>query len=746
MSLNYLAALALLAANCSWAAVSTVAAGGEHSCAVEGDGTVWCWGANQWGQLGAPVGAPKPTPTLVASAFGGHDVTSVAAGHDHTCALTAAGEVWCWGRNEASQLGSVTPGNAPSAMPLKVAGLGSPVVAISAGGQHTCAVRGTGVVMCWGSNYLGQLGRSTLSPPQVAPGLVIGVTQAFAVSAGDSHTCAVRVGGQVMCWGENFDGQLGRGAFSDAQPTAALVTGLDDAADIAAGGTFSCALRIDGSLACWGANAAGQLGTGSTGASQPSPQPVADLDGSVKLQAGNRHACALRETGAIACWGAGDFGQIGNGGWTWSIPSPATIDIDAVHLATGFGHTCARKANTTVACWGDNGKGQLGTGLLPADQTAPQATGLTGVADLTAGAFHSCALEQNGSVACWGKNQYGELGLGVSGGARLTPQPLAGLADVLAVAAGYSHTCAIRDGGAVACWGYNYYHQLGTDSGGASLPAPTDIANFGDAVSLSGGGRHTCAAKLDGTVWCWGDNLYSQLGTDTSWEPSATPLQVAGLAGVLSVGAGNYHTCALKQNGTVWCWGRNGDGQLGMGSVSGPVLAPQQVGGLPGYVTALMAGANHTCAHVVASGQAQLWCWGAGGLGQLGNGINFEPQAVPLQAGSQLALVAAGSYGTCGKNAQGVVMCWGANTSGQLATGSFGNHYFPAVSGGFANRAVIAIGERHACGLSLPAGTVSCAGNAFFGQRGDGVIASSPVPAVAAGLGDDGIFADDFEL
>jgi alpha-tubulin suppressor-like RCC1 family protein len=339
-----------------------IAAGSDshHTCVVTGAGGAKCWGANGQGQLGD--GTTTSSGTAVDAAGLTTGVTAVAAGLAHTCALTTAGYVRCWGYNRQGQLGDGTTTGRRS--PIDVVGLSGAVGAITAGRTHTCALTLAGGVKCWGANDHGQLGDGTTinhsSPVDVA-GLASGVS---AIAAGAWHTCALTSAGGVVCWGDNRWGQLGDG--TTASSTIPVdVAGLGGGAiAIAVGADETCALTIAGGVKCWGDNRSGQLGDGTT-ASSAIPVDVAGLGGgAIAITVGGAYTCALTSAGGVKCWGMNNSGQLGDGS-TASRSTPADVAglASGVRaLAAGAWHTCALTGVGGVVCWGGNYRGELGDG------------------------------------------------------------------------------------------------------------------------------------------------------------------------------------------------------------------------------------------------------------------------------------------------------------------------------------------------------------------------------------------------
>ncbi|HEY8259882.1 MAG TPA: chromosome condensation regulator RCC1 [Methylosinus sp.] len=340
---------------------ATLAAGPVHACAVTSAGGVKCWGWNAFGQLGDGTATDRATPVDVIGLSSG--VVALAAGAYHTCALTNAGAVECWGDNSLAQLGDTTGGRRRTRM--TVPGLSSGVVAIAAGFAHSCALTAAGRVMCWGHNANGQLGNgeSTMFSP---PTLVGGPATIYKALAADAwRSCGVTGAGAVRCWGADY------GALPVA--VAGLETGVAALAD---GFRHHCALTVAGAVKCWGDNYYGQLGDGTT-VSRPAPVQVAGLtSGAVAVEAADYHTCALLSSGAVRCWGFDDHGQLGDGATTArSIPTPvAKLGGSAVAIATGYSYSCALLSPSRVLrCWGQNDLGQIGDGTTT-DRLLPVAT------------------------------------------------------------------------------------------------------------------------------------------------------------------------------------------------------------------------------------------------------------------------------------------------------------------------------------------------------------------------------------
>lgn len=343
---------------------------------------------------------------------------------------------------------------------------------LAAGFNHSCAIRPSGVVACWGANTYGQLGDGTMASRN-APVDVLVIGDAVQVAAGDVHTCALRAGGRIACWGFNQYGRLGDGTTTDSAAPREVVD-IDDAVQVAAGGHFTCALRGDRTVWCWGANGYGQLGTGAADARSLVPLRVVGVADAVHIAAGAYHACAVRADGMALCWGANGSGQLGDGTTTMRRTPVEAAGIGFSRIACGGDyltghHTCAVRADGTAACWGANASGQLGDATSTARLRPTAVVGLGDAVSITAGTAHSCALRRDASLACWGANAYGRLGDATTTN-RNTPTPVAVATGWRLAAAAREHTCALTETTAF-CWGANGLGQLGNGSTtGSTVP------------------------------------------------------------------------------------------------------------------------------------------------------------------------------------------------------------------------------------------------------------------------------------
>ena len=298
--------------------IQAVSAGAYHTCALDQQGQVWCWGRNNDGQLGDGTNQDSPTPVLVRG-FLDRMIQAISAGSMHTCAIDRQGGVWCWGSNRNGKLGQAVDSFSFNT-PQQLTSLATPVSLIAAGSSHTCAVDANHDLWCWGEGTFGQVGLNPFAG-STQPVLLTHLNEeVISIQAGWFHTCLLTASGRVMCWGKNQDGQLGNAAQISR---ADLVSPVNMAADVqllASGGQSNCSLKKDGSLTCWGRNNYGQIGDQTT-IERLIPVPVHLPFVPKQLAIGGSHACELGAEGQIACWGANDLGQLGSYG-TNPVPTP----------------------------------------------------------------------------------------------------------------------------------------------------------------------------------------------------------------------------------------------------------------------------------------------------------------------------------------------------------------------------------------------------------------------------------------
>jgi len=618
-----------------------VAAGRGFSCARLETGAIYCWGDNARGELGPDAKGSVAGPTEIPLA--GDRAIDLGIGSAHACIRRAIDQaVLCWGRNDHLQLG--TTGIAMSPTPLLVPNTGG-AKQLSVGHNHSCIVAVDDTAQCWGRNGNGQLGNAT--GDRAAPQPVTGLAAVARVRAGGRLTCALETaGGAVRCWGQNDRGQLGRGDFTgDVNPGSAAA---NNATDIQVGAGGACALLADTTVACWA-----ELSVGDGSLEMRPSARLSNVAGVAQLASGYYHSCAIGGDGRLVCWGSNDEGELGRGTrWITPTPQPVT-SLTAPVSAFGVGRygACAIATTGELSCWGRNKEGQLGDNTLISTVTPHVvASGLPEVDGVAVGAWHTC-FWGGGIARCMGGNENGECGDGTKTPRAMVPVTVANVTAVTQLGLGWDHTCAI-DGANLRCWGTNGAGQLGNGTT-TSSPTPVLVANIASPTKLAVGRNHACAIAA-GALSCWGANGNGQLGDGTTTN-ATKPVKLTTFADpVIDVAAGTDHTCALTQPGTVFCWGANTSGELGLGTTD--VHRTPVAVSLPAPALQVTAGEGGTCARTATA----TYCWGRGDHGELGDGLaqtsSLTPLAVPGLDG--IDLITRNDHGACARKA-GTLLCWG---------------------------------------------------------------------------------------
>lgn len=655
--------------------VLRLTSGKSHNCVVLFDGRVKCWGAQNRAQTGTYAAGSFITPVNVVLDTTG--IAKITSSYDQTCALYSDGKLVCWGSNfSGSYEGPTTYLNA-----------GSGAEDIAVGQAFLCVVYTGGTVGCIGDNTYSQLGAGVAGAnyPTTSPGTIPSITNAVKVYAGGFFACALLADQSAVCWGSNWNGDLGNGVVNANYMVPVVPTGLSsDVWYLTLGLNHACA-QVGAQIKCWGANDMGQLGRGTMTAAEVTPDVVSGLTGSVNgVTVNGSHSCAVMVNESIYCWGRNTENQLGDGSGINSAVPQLVLNIPGpVRLfSAGYYHNCMVTDSDQITdfktyCWGQSSSGEvsratLGSASTPTDIPLLKTLDIDKVhievreesANTTA-----CALINGGTLSCWGDNTFHQLGVGdtisVYNGLQVVVLP----ATVTDFSLGLTHGCALLTDGTIYCWGRNNLNQIADGSASATVdPAVSPSGLSNNFVEIKTGDNHSCALNSTGQVYCWGDGTYGQSG---SCSASNIPQLIAGLPAIATLELKSNTSCAVTTSKTVYCWGSNGEGQFGNGQIQTPCQITPTLSVNGETVDKLALGKAHGCA-LMADGKVK--CWGSDLLGQLGSGSASNARLLTPAAISSLEYqvddIQAGLNHTCVLTKSSGVKCWGYNLTGQAG------HYY----------------------------------------------------------------------
>ena len=711
-----------------------VATGANSSCGITQAGTMYCWGSNASQKLGQPevVGEDnRPWPQQVGE---DEDWREVVAALNHTCALREDDTLWCWGNRRDGALGDGE--EAWSTYEPQQVGTGQ-WDSVDIGAKHdtgpaqstSCGIRTDGTLWCWGNNEDGQLGQEDLDeyddPVQVGDH-----DDWESVSVNNAGVCAIR-NGELYCWGFNPNDRLGVDS-EDNRVVEPMQVGEDDdweAISIGRGGPgiftggHICGIR-SGELYCWGSTLGEQTST---------PNRVGQADDWTSIRSSKWASCGLRNDADLWCFGRNASGQLGKlpGG---DLDEPTRIgdadDWDVIDIASGDGygldlmfdpndshsrHGCGIRADgDELVCWGSNTRGQLGQGDVRR-VAEPRSLGSDlEWATMSTGMLNTCAIDDEQQLQCWGFNYTTSF----EEGYEYIPRQV-GDDQWEMVASSRALHCGINHDAELWCWGNDATDIFGDGNQHDPVQVASDQSwSYVSTASPGALGNNpfVCAIDTDDELWCWGNNGNGQLGDGTT-EDRSDPQKVDD-SSWSQVDTSAFHSCGVRTDGTLWCWGSNNHGQLG-NDAEGPVTDPIQVG-VDDDWTNVTAGNNFTCG-LRQSGQ--LECWGRNDYGQLGNGTDNstdQPQLVGDEDDEWIDVAASSRHASrvCAVHVDGRIFCWGQNIHGSLGSGELlANEDTPTTVDGPNDFVRVDTGWAHTCGLESD-GELHCWGADKMGQLG----------------------------
>lgn len=666
---------------------------GESTCAITLTGELWCWGFGAYANLGHGVAMAQPPMRVGVES----DWSAVGVGTVVTCGLRAGDTLWCWGTNQFD----VIPGTAVDSTVLQPTRIGTGTWRqFAVGDRHVCAIDGSDVLQCWGKGDLAVLGNGTTNltmPP--TPVVAVGTNRWSAVSASQLTTCGIQTDNTLWCWGYNNGGQVGDGSFALRSAPVQIGIGSTWSA-ISAGSDHTCALEDSGQAWCWGSNYFGELGDG-TRSTQAQTTPLLStlVPPLAAIDVGRAHTCGRTTSGQLSCWGNAERGQFGV-----VLPlsaQPIAINFVASQLTVGRDVTCLVDPQDHLLCTGGNDFGQAGgeRGIVLVPTQTDTRTDWT---RMIASNHHACGLRSGNAVECWGVNFFGELANGMP---QDSDEPTVAIGTFTTVALGDHSFAGIAADGSL--WLAGQYPDLVTKQ-----LAPTRYAAAGSTKAVSIGDQHMCRIQSNDTLACGGLNNRGQLGDGTTINKESVVL--GGTWRLIAAAASQ--TCGVTLANQLQCWGRNDTGQLGTGNTN-EANTPQPVTlpGATGPVGVLSLGRDFTCA-VTTTGE--LYCWGAGDRGQLGNGSFGSTTPVRVGSASDWRHIAAGDAHACAIKTDNTLWCWGENDLGQAGP-VLGNQTVPLQIGG-AQWLDVSAGARFTCAVKGDQ-TRWCFGNNGDGELGNGL-------------------------
>lgn len=533
----------------------------------------------------------------------------------------------------------------------------------------------------------------------------------------------------------------------------AQILGVPALSTVSSSGTNSYSCRVTGSLSnnitCWGTGSSGQIGNGQGNNALPSSvvMPNGVTSFTQFSSTGNSLSCGIASTGVVYCWGTGSSGQIGNGA-SISVNTPTAVtmpnDVESfTSVSSNNNFSCAIADNGKIYCWGVGTNGKIGNGDIinvnvPTSVTMP--AGVESFSSVSTNSSFSCAIADNGKVYCWGSGKNGQIGNGTNVSGVNVPTSVtmpAGVASFSSISTNSNFSCAIADNGKVYCWGLGTNGRIGNGSA-SSVKVPTVVtmpAGVESFSSISTNSNFSCAIADNGKVYCWGVGNSGQIGNGANASTVSVPTAVtmpAEVTSFSSVSTNANFSCAITNTGKVYCWGTGSSGQIGNGA-SANVNVPTAIT-LPSGVesfSSVSTNSNFSCA---IANTNTVYCWGDGKSGQIGNGgtsnINI-PTSVTIPAGveSFSYVVSTSTISSCASANNNKLYCWGANTNGSLGRG---DQYYNTptnllIPAGVSSFNQVSTAANNSCAIANT-GKVYCWGDGTSGQIGNGTDASTNLP------------------
>jgi alpha-tubulin suppressor-like RCC1 family protein len=654
--------------------------------------------------------------------------------------------LWTWGSGSSGRLGNADITNRST--PVTTFAGGTTWKQVSAGYRHTAAIKTDGTLWTWGLGGSGRLGNAAITDRSTPVTTFAGGTNWKQVSAGGNVTAAIKTDGTLWTWGDGNPGQLGNADITNRSTPVTTFAGGTNWEQVSCVNNHTAAIKTDGTLWTWGNGSTGQLGNTFT---VNISTPVTTFAGGTnwkQVSSGGSHTAAIKTDGTLWTWGNAYDGRLGNAVTTGNKSTPVTTFAGGTtwkQVSCGSNHTTAIKTDGTLWTWGNGITRQLGT-----DDTINRSTPVTTFAggtnwkQVSCGDFYTAVIKTDGTLWTWGSGSFGQLGrlLGTNvystpvttfaGGTNWADTATGEPEELYTVSGGNSYTLAIKTDGTLWVWGNGSQVRLGTnDQTNRSTPVTT-FAGGTNWKQVSSGFRHTAAIKTDGTLWTWGNGITGQLGNTFTVNISTPVTTFAGGTNWKQVSSGDFHTAAIKTDGTLWTWGTGSP--LGNSNVFGFIATP--ITTFAGGTTwkQVSAGGNVTAA---IKTDGTLWTWGLGGSGRLGTNdtTNRSTPVTTFAGGTNWKQVSAGYRHTAAIKTDGTLWTWGDGNPGQLGNADITTRSTPVTTfAGGTTWAQVSAGDDHTVAIKTD-GTLWTWGNGSTGQLGNTftVNISTPVTTFAGG-------------
>lgn len=649
-------------------------------------------------------------------------------------------QLYTWGANTSGQLGQNNIISRSS--PVQV-GTDTNWSSLSFGSDFAIAIRSNGTIWGWGNNQQGQLGINldvSSNPFRSSPTQIGALTNWSSVSTGESYALAVKTDGTLWSWGQDQYGQLGQNtAYSNRSSPTQIGSGTTWAS-VTSGDYHAVAIRTDGTMWTWGYNNFGQLGQNiATTINRSSPVQVGALTNWSKVSGGQNHTLAVKTDGTLWSWGRNNSGQLGqNIAYTINRSSPVQIGALTTWLFVGAGnyHSFAIRTNNSLWAWGSNSGGKLGDNSVDNRSSPVQIGSAFSWSSAFGGNNNSIAVTTSGTLFTWGINTSGVLGQNTdysTASRRSSPIQVGALTTWIGVRANTNSAAGLNapslEKSNLWLVGRNDYSGQLAQGNLINRSSPVQVSSRNTWLTIANGCQQSTAfslaIKTDGTLWAWGYNNQGQLGLNDLVARSVVT-QVGSDTSWDKVQAGQESASAIKTNGTLWSWGRNVEGQLGDGTIIRR-SSPVQIGALTNW-SKVMCGVQHT---IAIKTDGTLWSWGANNYGQLGQNISYLTyRSSPVQVGALTTWtsISCNNYSSFSIKTDGTLWSWGQNDFGQLGQSDTIARSSPVQVGALTNWSVISGGGTHSVAVKTD-GTLWAFGRNNNGQLGQSstINSSSPV-------------------